>query len=97
MRPSISCVVRANDEQRLAILLDLGVLMCLARVLDRQIMQAELRLHALQELVARLPQSDPHDMPWPFRPLARFLDGDIFDVASAGINAGGDHAGFAIA
>ena len=37
-----------DDEQRLAILLDLGMLMRLARILDRQIVQAELRLDATQ-------------------------------------------------
>src|SRR6266436_2270346 len=85
-----------DDEQRLAVLLDLGMLMCLAGILDRQIMQSELRLHALQEVGAGLPQSDPHHVPWPFRPFARFLDGDILDAASAGINARGDDAGFAV-
>src|SRR5262245_65032934 len=73
------------------------MLMCLAGILDCEIMQGELRLHALQEIHAWLPQSDPHDVPWPFRPLARFLDGNIFDPASAGINARGDDAGFAVA
>jgi hypothetical protein len=73
------------------------MLMRLTRILDREIMQAELRLHALQEIRARLPQSDPHHVPWSLRPFAGFLDGDIFDAASAGINAGGDDAGFAVA
>src|SRR5260370_3074032 len=79
-----------DNEQRLAILLDLGVLMRLAGILDCQIMQAELRLHALQEIGARLPQTNPHDVIWPLRPFARFLDGNIFDAAPAGINARGN-------
>jgi len=69
----------------------------LAGILDRQIMQSELRLQALQEIRARLPQSDPHDVPWPLRSFASFFDGDIFDAASAGIHARGDDAGFAVA
>ena|SRR2546430_4720427 len=86
-----------DDKQRLAILLDLRVLMGLTGILDRQIMQPKLRLHALQEIGARLPQSDPHDVPRPLRPFARFLNGDILDAASAGINARGDDTGFAVA
>src|SRR5260370_36795092 len=68
-----------DDEQRLAVLLDLGMLMCLAGILDRQIMQSELRLHALQEVGAGPPQSDPHHVPCPLRPFAPFLEGNIFD------------------
>src|SRR5207244_2278725 len=86
-----------DNEQRLAILLDLGVLMRLAGILDCQIMQAELRLHALQEIGARLPQTNPHDVIWPLRPFARFLDGNIFDAAPAGINARGNDAGLTLA
>jgi hypothetical protein len=37
------------------------------------------------------------DVAWPLRPFARFLEGDIFDAASAGVNARGNHAGFAVA
>src|SRR5262249_39947427 len=86
-----------DDEQRLAVLLDLGVLMRLAGILDGQIMQAELRLQALQEMGAGLPYTDPHDVPWPLRPFARFLNGNIFDAAPAGVNARGNDAGFAVA
>src|SRR5262249_20583137 len=70
--------------------------MRLAGILDGEIVQAELRLHALQELGARLPQSDPHDVARPLRPFARFFDGDVFDAASAGVNAGSHDAGFAL-
>ena len=85
-----------DDEQRLPVPLDLGILMRLAGILDGEIMQAELRLDALQQLGARLPQPDPHDVAWPLRPFARFFDGDVLDAASAGVNAGGDDAGFAL-
>jgi hypothetical protein len=60
-------------------------------------MQGELRLDALQEIRARFPQSDPHDVSWPFRPFARFFDGNVFDAAAASIHARGDDAGFAAA
>src|SRR5262245_8596297 len=86
-----------DHEQRLPVLLDLGMLMRLAGILDRQIMQGELCLYALQEIRARLPQSDPYDVAWPLRPFARFLDRNIFDAASAGIHARGDDAGFTVA
>ena len=57
--------------------------MRLAGILDGQIMQAELRLHPLQELSAGLEQADPDDVARALRPFARFLDGDILTPASA--------------
>ena len=61
--------------------------MRLARILDGQIMQAELRLHPLQELRAGLVEANPDDVARALRPLARFLDGDILDPASAAVDA----------
>ena len=83
-----------DDEQRLPILLDLRMLMRFAGILDGQIMQAELRLNPLQELIAGLEQADPDDVPRPTRPLARFLDGYVFNSASAAVDARGNDPGF---
>jgi hypothetical protein len=49
-------------EQRVAILLDLRMLVRLAGILDGEIVQAKLRLHARQQLGAGLEQADPDDM-----------------------------------
>ena len=68
--------------------------MRLARILDGQIMQAELRLHPLQELRAGLVEANPDDVARALRPLARFLDGDIFNPASTTVDARRNHAGF---
>ena len=54
MRPSTSCAVRATMNSAVAVLLDLRPLMGVARVLDGEIVQAELALHPPQELVGRL-------------------------------------------
>ena len=62
MRPVDRLRGAGHDEQRVAILLDLGVLVRLAGVLDGEIVQAELRLHARQQLRAGLEQADPDHM-----------------------------------
>jgi hypothetical protein len=74
------------DEDAVAILLKLGMLMGLAGILDGQRMQIELLLRALQKLVAGFEQADPDDMTGPFRPIAGLLDCDIADLPAAGIN-----------
>ena len=68
--------------------------MSLAGIFDGQIMKAELRLNPLQELIAGLEQANPDDVPGPTRPLARFLDGYVFDSASAAVDARGNDPGF---
>src|SRR6478752_2105762 len=82
-----------HDEQRVAILLDLGVLVRLAGILDGEIVQAKLRLHARQQLRAGLEQADPDDMAWAPRPLTGFVDRDLFDAAAVGIDARIDETG----
>jgi hypothetical protein len=58
--------------------------------------QSELCLHAPQEFRAWLQQADPDDMSWLLGPFAGFLDRDVFDAASARVDAGGNDAGFAV-
>ncbi len=51
-----------HDEQRFAVLLELGALMRLLRVFDGKVMQIELLLDLVQEFVAGFEQADPDDM-----------------------------------
>ena len=65
-----------DHEQRLAILLDLRMLMSLAGILDGQVVQAELRLHPSQQIGAGLVKADPDDVARvaaTTRPLPRWL------------------------
>ena len=52
-----------DDEQRVAILLDLRPLVRMLGILDGQVMQVELRLHARQQL--RSGSSRPIQTTWP--------------------------------
>ena len=83
-----------DDEQRVAILLELRPLVRMLGVLDGEVVQVELALHPAQEIAARLPQADPDDMPVLFGPDARLVDRDVGDPLSARIDAGGDDAVF---
>ena len=76
-----------NDEERLAVLLELGMLVRLAGVLDGEGMQIELRLHPGQQVIARFEQTDPNDVARPFRPFAGLLDRDVRDALAAGVDA----------
>jgi hypothetical protein len=82
-----------DDEQRLAILLQLRMLVRLAGVLDGEGMEIELRLHPGQQVVVRFEQPDPDYVTRPFRPLAGVVDGDVRCHALAvGVDARGDDA-----
>ena len=82
-----------DDEQRLAVLLDLGPLVRLERILDGEVMQAELRLDLPQEIEAGLVQADPDHVPGLARPLAGLLDGHLGHASATRIGGRGDHAG----
>ncbi len=82
-----------DDEKRVAILFELGSLVRVLGVLDREIVQVELPLDAVQKLAVRLEQADPHDMPFLARPLAGLLDGNVGDAAAIGIDARRHDAG----
>ena len=71
-----------DDEQRVAILLELRPLVGMLGILDGEVMQAELLLHPVQQLAVRLEQADPDDMAFLARPFARFLDRDVGDAAA---------------
>src|SRR4051794_1831227 len=77
-----------HDEERVVVLLELRPLMGVAGVLDRELVQAELRLHAGQKLVARLEEPDPHHMARAARPVARLLDRDVRNPSPTGVSAG---------
>ena len=62
-------------------------------VLDGEIVQVELLLHAVQKLAVRLEQADPDDMAFLARPLAGFLDRDVGDAAAIGVDARRHDAG----
>ena len=57
-----------HDEQPVAILFDLRSLVGVIGVLDREIVQLELPLHAFQERRVRFVQSDPRHMARPAAP-----------------------------
>ena len=84
-----------NDEERLAILLQLGMLVCLAGVFDGEGMQIELRLHPGQQVIAWFEQTDPNHVARPFRPFAGLLDRNARDALAAGVDARGHDTGFA--
>ena len=60
-----------DDEQRVAVLLELRPLMRVLGILDRQIVQVELPLDPQQQLAVGLEQADPDDMAVLARPRRR--------------------------
>ena len=75
---------RAQDqEETVAVLLELGTLVRLVGVLDRQVVQAELALDGPQLLLARLEQAEPDEGPVALRPLAHLLEAHVGDPAAA--------------
>jgi hypothetical protein len=68
-------------------LLDLGVLMRLAGILDGERMQLQLLADPMQKIVARLEQADPDDMSGAPGPGTGFIDRNVGDVFAVGIDA----------
>jgi hypothetical protein len=83
-----------DDEQRLTILLQLRALMRLAGILDGERMQAELRLHAAEQILARLKQADPYHVAGAHYPGAGLVDGNVRHAFAIGVDAGVDHPRF---
>src|ERR1051325_418380 len=66
-----------GDEQRVAVALELGPLVGQVRVLDGEVVQAELGLHLLQQPLVRLVEPDPHEAVVVGEDLADVLDLDV--------------------
>ena len=75
-----------NDENALAILLQLGMLVGVGGILNGQWMQIELPLHPLQKIGIRLHQTEPDDMTGSFRPLTSLLNCNVGDFLAPCIN-----------
>src|SRR6185437_8485119 len=71
-----------HREQRIAVFLDLRSLMPFARILDRELVQAELLCHLVELLERRLEERDPDEEIRPMHVLADVRDGDIGDLAT---------------
>jgi hypothetical protein len=82
-----------HDEQRLAVDLELGPLMRLERILDREIMQAEALLHLAEDVLARLMQADPDEPPGLGLELGEAVDVEISDPPSLLISRTADDHG----
>jgi hypothetical protein len=80
------------DEQRVAILLDLRTLMGVVGVLDREIVQLELLLHAAEHRHVGLVQADPDHMVGLAAPARGFVDGDVGHPSSLDLDTGRDYA-----
>lgn len=81
-----------DDEQSLAILLDLGPLMGVVGVLDGELVQIELLLHGAEERHVGFVQADPDHVSGLGPPARGLADGDIGNAAAVDIGAGRDDA-----
>jgi hypothetical protein len=71
-----------RHEEGIAVLLDLGALMTVAGILDRQFVQAEFFLHRRQFRVSGVAQRDPDETARPGEIVADFVDRYIGELAS---------------
>jgi hypothetical protein len=62
------------------------------RVLNRQRMQMELGRDAFEQLLVRLVQTDPNEVPLFLRPVTRFLDRNVGNAAPVRVDAGRNDA-----
>ncbi len=83
-----------RHEQRIAVFLDLGALVPVAGVLDRQIVQPEFFLHFIELSIGRIAQRNPDQTAWLFKIFADILNGWFgkFDAVLVG-NAIDQHGG----
>jgi hypothetical protein len=81
-----------DDEQAVAVALDLGPLVRLRRIVDGELVEIELLLDDSKLGVGRLEQPDPDEMALASRPFAALVDADVGDLAAVMIDAGADQA-----
>ena len=80
-----------DDEGRLAVLLELGPLVGVARVLDRELVELELPLELAQLVLVGLVDADPDEMAGPRRPGAALFDCDVRDLAPGAVGSRSNH------
>jgi len=80
-----------HDEQGVAVDLELGHLVRVQRVLDRQLVQPDLRLQHAQVLLGRLLEADPDEIALLVRPGGALPELDLADPAAVAVGVGGDH------
>jgi hypothetical protein len=79
-----------DDEERLAVLLELRALVGVARVLDRQLVQAELVPDLVEGGVLGLVQPDPHELSRDLQDLADVVEGDVAALAALAVRSAVD-------
>src|SRR5215213_5170768 len=81
-----------HDEETGLVLFELGPLMGLAGVLDRERVQIELGLHLVEDFGVGLMQSNPDHMAGALRPLTRLWEADFSNSAAVQVCACRNHA-----
>ncbi len=74
-----------DDEERVAVALELGPLMGAVGVFDREVVQAELLLDLPEQRFARLVEPDPEEPVRLLEDLADVLDLDVGDPPAGGV------------
>ena len=64
-----------HHEQRFTVFLDLGALVSVPGVFDRQIVQPEFLLHFIELAIGRIAQRNPDETVWLFKIFADILNG----------------------
>jgi hypothetical protein len=76
-----------DQEQRVAVELELGPLVGVQRILDRERVQAELRLDLPQLRLIGLVKADPDEVAGSLRPAPPFPDRDVHDALAAAVGS----------
>ena len=82
-----------HGEQRIAVFFDLRTLMTAPRVVDGEIVQAELLGHLVQLLPRRVDDRDPDEAVRPLHVFADILDRDIGELAAVFVSNAADQHG----